>query len=237
MTLGKNRWGICLVLMVLGCSVVTNGKGGPPSGGNVTSIINDTDNSNPLNPLPFQVQSDGIGPYTTFSTTTGKGKNAVTDTVTSVIQGSGNWQLDTTASTTRGMKLTFIPLQGYGPPPFTLPSITHVGINDECFGPAFGGMTAVGQTTTCNTQIYFYVNGTEYILALNPSNFANTSLMQAACTGVSSKQCNAWTVTPDPATGTYNNGQFSAIAALHVAGNTSTALGYYYVAFNILVHK
>jgi hypothetical protein len=132
--------------------------------------------------------------------------------------------------------LTFIPLTGS--PAFPVPSVIHAGIADACSAPGFGSMTSLGQTATCTMQIYFAINGTSYILALNNTNFPLSSLMQVACTGASSSGCNSWTVSPDPNTSTFNNGQLSAIGALHLAGNTADpAVGYYYVAFNILVQK
>src|ERR1700720_634963 len=57
---------------------------------NVTSVIYDTDS----NSEPYQYQSDGLGPYTTVN----KGNNSVS----SIIQKSCSWDLDTTNSSTRG---------------------------------------------------------------------------------------------------------------------------------------
>ena len=229
MRLNKKNWALgFLMMLVVGSFVTTanaaSGKPGSGCGYNVTSTIIDT----PVD--TYQLQSDGNGVYTTFKS----GK----DQVSSVIQGSCNWALDTTSSTSRGMTLTFIPAYGSSAPPFTLPSVIHVGIADACSAPGFGSMTSVNQIATCTMQIYFTINGTSYILALNPTNFSGSSLMQVMCTGANSSGCNGWTVSPDPATSTYNGGQLSAIGALHVAGNTTDpALGYYYVDFNILVHK
>src|SRR5690348_18505385 len=66
-------------------------------GYNVTSILYDFDSQ--VSAQPFQYQSDGLGPYTTFRAS---GNNSVS----SIVQSSCSWALDTTGSTTRGIVVT-----------------------------------------------------------------------------------------------------------------------------------
>jgi len=206
-------------------------------GYNVTSVLYDSDSNG-----PFQYQSDGLGPYTTFKS----GRNSVT----SDIQVSCSWALDTTASTTRGIVVTLDYPYSSGPPaPFTTPTEIHGVFHTECFnnptnnGMNFGTMTAVGQTLACPMHLVFTYNGLLYNLALAPPTWAGTSYMQVTCTGATGGQCNQWTVQPDPGTSEVNpaTNQLSGIAELFLPScsgcGTGTALGEYLVSFSFLIHK
>ena len=211
-------------------------------GYNVTSILYDSDSQLPAQ--SFQYQSDGLGPYTTFRSS---GNNAVS----SIIQSSCSWALDTTGSTTRGIVVTLLyPYSGVStPPPFTGPTEIHGAFHTQCFNnPAngsvnIGTMTSLGQTLTCPMHLPFTYNGVLYNLALAPPTWAGTSYMQVACTGVTSGQCNQWTITPDPTTSVVNpqTNQVSGIAELFLPScngcGTGTGLGQYLVSFSFLIHK
>src|SRR5579864_7679658 len=114
-------------------------------GYNVTSILYDSDSQVPAQ--PFQYQSDGLGPYTTF-------RSSSNNSVSSIIQSSCSWALDTTGSTTRGIVVTLLyPYSGVStPPPFTGPTEIHGAFHTQCFNnPAngtvnIGTMTSLGQT-------------------------------------------------------------------------------------------
>ena len=77
---------LCLVIS-LPCMAKTSSG----CGYNVTSILYDSDSQVPAQ--PFQYQSDGGGPYTTF-------RASNNNSVSSIIQSSCSWALDTTGSTT-----------------------------------------------------------------------------------------------------------------------------------------
>lgn len=208
---------------------------------NVTSILIDADNQ--LTPQPFQYQSDGGGPYTTFRS----GK----DLVNSDIQTSCSWELDTTGSTSRGIVVTLAyPYSGASSaPPFTSPTEIHGVFHTQCFdNPAnnnlnFGTMTYVGQTLTCPMHLVFTYSGVFYNLGLAPPTWPGTSYMQVTCTGATGGQCNQWTVQPDPTTSVVNpqTNQLSGIAELFLpssAGSgTGTALGEYLVSYSFVIHK
>ncbi len=205
---------------------------------NVTSIIYDSDS----NSVPYQYQSDGLGAYTTYSKSH--------DSVTSIIQKSCSWDLDTTGSTTRGMLLTLAyPDSSGAAPPFVGPQEVHGVFHTECSNnPAnnnlnFGTMTSVGQTLACPMHFVFAYNGVTYNLALAPPTWPGTSYMQVTCTGASGGTCDQWTVQPDPNTSFVNSAtnQLSGIAELFlpssVGSGTGTPLGEFYVSFSFLIHK
>ncbi len=204
---------------------------------NVTSIIYDSDS----NSVPYQYQSDGGGAYTT-----GSGKNSVS----SIIQKSCSWALDTTASSTRGIIVTLAyPDSSGAAPPFAGPQEVHGVFHTECSNnPAnnnlnFGTMTSVGQTLACPMHFVFAYNGVTYNLALAPPTWPGTSYMQVTCTGASGGTCDQWTVQPDPNTSFVNSAtnQLSGIAELFLPSSsgsgTGTPLGEFYVSFSFLIHK
>ena len=209
-------------------------------GSNVTSILYDTDTQVP--PQPFQYQSDGLGSYTTSRS----GKNVVN----SDIQSSCSWELDTTASTSRGIVVTLAYAYDGHTPPFTGPQEIHGVFHTQCFdNPAnnnlnFGTMTFNGQTLACPMHLVFTYNGVLYNLGLAPPTWPGTSFMQVTCTGVTTgSQCNQWTVQPDPTTSVLNpqTNQLSGIAELFLPScngcGTGTTLGQYLVSFSFLIHK
>jgi len=226
--------------MVVGLSIAASAKGNNgPCGYNVTSILNDYDTQT----KPFQLQSDGLGSYVT--------ETLKTDQVSSVIQQSCSWALNTTDSTSRGLNLTLAdPASNNQPaPPFAGPQLIHGVINNVCqLNPAnnslsFGSMTSVGQTLSCPTAVSFSFSGKSYVLELDPQKWAGTSYMQVTCQGLdpTSHLCSMWTAVPDPTTsGTNGAGQVAAIGELYEPaskGKSQVALGLYYVSFSIAVHK
>src|SRR5579864_7845440 len=148
---------VLLLIVCLGMSVPSMAKGSSGCGYNVTSVLYDSDNQVPAQ--PFQYQSDGLGPYTTFRAS---GNNSVS----SIIQSSCSWALDTTGSTTRGIRVTLAyPYSGVTtPPPFTIATDIHGVFHTQCFdNPAngslnFGTMTFVGQTIACPMHLVFTYN-------------------------------------------------------------------------------
>lgn len=250
--------GVAVFCALSGTTVMAKGK--PSGGGNgggggssctaasVSSTLNDYDLQVPAQ--AFQIQSDGQGAYTSFSS--GHGKTA--DKVTSEVACGGMWTLDTTHSTTRGIELTLAyPDASQPAPPFVGPQLVHAVMHTHCTddrtnnGVDFGSMTSAGQTLTCPVNLAFYApDGTWYNLALNPFNVANvpgTTETQVTCTGAAGGACNQWTVKPDPATAVVNTqtNQPSAIGELFLPSCVGcaggTPLGLYEVSFSFLVNK
>jgi hypothetical protein len=210
---------------------------------NVTSVLNDTDSNN----APFQFQSDGLGPYTTTTSSHGHG----TDAVGSMIDKNCAWSLVTTSSTSRGISVTLAYPDGSGSPaPFTGPVVVKGTINTHCpantanNGIQPGAMTYAGQTLICPINVAFYApNGVWYNIDLNPYNWSPTTMAQVSCTGASGGQCNTWTVVPDPGSSVVNptTNQLSSIGELTlppcVGCGGATPLGLYYFSYSFLIHK
>lgn len=209
---------------------------------NVTTTVADTDISSSN---PFQFQSDGQGPYKTYS-------NFRTDSVTSEIQvNSCDWLFDTTNSASRAVAVTLLfpastPLS---PPPFTNATLVRSRIISRCgqnalnSGISYGSMTFAGQTLQCQLSIGdIPYNGNTYAVRFNPNNYAGTTWTQVTCTGAVSSVCNSWTVTPISNSGTNPLGEVTAIGELvqlsTIKGQTVvTPMGLYYVAFDVTIHK
>jgi hypothetical protein len=207
---------------------------------NVTSIVADADSGG----LPFQVQSDGHGPYVSYN-------NSKTDQVTSEIQANScDWVLATGNSLSRTVALTFAyPASSSPAPPFVGPQmvqpyiISKCGKNSANSGQSYGTMTFAGQTLQCGFSAAFNYNGNEYALRMNPNNYAGTNWVEVTCTGAASNQCNAWTVMPIPNTVTNpSTGQSAAFGELvqitTARGKTTeTSLGLYFVALSVTIHE
>ena len=219
-------------------AVTQNGSSGATCSFNVTSVLFDSDSSS----TPYQYRSDGRGPYATYN----KGNNSIT----SIIQKSCSWDLDTTSSTTRGVVVTFAyPDSSGSQPPFVGPQEVHGVFHTECSANSannnlnFGTLTSLGQTLACPMHFVFTYNGVTYNLALAPPTWPGTSYMQVTCTGASGGSCNQWTVQPDPNTSFINpaTNQLSGVAELFLPSSsgsgTGTPLGEFWVAFGFLIHK
>jgi hypothetical protein len=249
------KLGLGLVAVaVLGAALPASAKGasGPPTGCsgpggksfNVTSIIANTDS----NSLPFQLQSDGQGAYTSY-------KNSRTDSATSDVQANTcDWVLDLSNSKLRTVKLSLAypasngaalpagwPTDGS---PVSIPALvmTNCAKNSLNNGIGFGDMTYFGQTLQCGFHVTFYSQGIQYSLRMNPSVWAGATWAQVTCTGAASNQCNTWTVTPIPNIVTNpSTGQNSGIGELVQPScdgcDGGTPLGLYYVSFSATITK
>ena len=221
-------------------SVNSNGSTGGPTCNtfNVTSVLYDTDS----NHAPFQYQSDGLGPYTSNS------KRG--DSISSIIQSSCSWALDTTNSKTRGIVVTLAyPFANNPAPPFVGPLEIKGAFHTTCQddpasnGLNFGTMTYANQMMVCPLHLPFVYNGASYNLSFSPLKWPGTSYVQVTCSGATSGQCNSWTVVPDPLTSVLNTAtnQVSAIGELFIpdstGSGTGTPLGLYLVSFNFYIHK
>lgn len=225
-----------------GSSTGCSGRGGQSF--NVTSLVSNTDSSS----LPFQLQSDLKGAYTTY-------KNSRTDSVTSDVQANTcDWVLDLSNSKLRTVKLSLAypgssgaalpagwPTDGS---PVSIPALvmTNCARNILNDGIGFGDMTYAGQTLECGLHVTFYSNGVQYSVRMNPSTWAGATWAQVTCTGAASNQCNAWMITPIP--NMYTNpstGQNSGIGELVQPAcngcDGGTPLGLYYVSFSAMIHK
>src|SRR5579862_7311305 len=206
--------GKSLIRLVLGFAVVTLLTAARPaaakvsSGGcsgrsgasfPVTSNILGTDNGT-LPAQPFQLLSDGKGAYTSYQT-------SKTDSATSEIQGNScDWMLDLSTSKSRTVQLSlgFPVSSGEMLPPgwpsngslVSIPALvmTNCARNSENGTISVGNMTSVGQTIQCGLHVTFNaINGVQYSLRMNASEWAGATWGQVTCTGKALTYCNNWT--------------------------------------------
>lgn len=188
----------------------------------------------------LQIRSDGLGAYRNGSA------------LTSIIQGSGAWLLDsyTPRNGTRRVYLDFSqPIAGSGPgggDPVAVPSGAYrVRAISKCnlLGTTMQGL-APGASMPCPLHIKFDYAGTSYALQMNPAAgvdpYPETQYATVTCTVPASGAgpCTAWTITPS---GTFVVGgatRYRNVAVLlkYVTVNrTTTAVsqGDFYVSFAI----
>jgi hypothetical protein len=215
------------------------GGSGSGCGYNVSSTLNMQDSNN----IPYQIQNDGTALYTAFSVRH--------NSVSSEILSGCDWLLDTTGSTTRGISLTFIPVDPNNTSaPFSGPSVvkarivTHCATNPNNNNLSLGTMTYAGQTLICPFNVGFYAGSNWYNIALNPFNWpTGTTQALVTCQGVSGGTCNSWTIVPDPTTVTTDpsTGQLSGIGELVVPPcvgcSGGTGLGLYYFDYSFSIQK
>lgn len=181
----------------------------------VTSTIRDfvdwTDPSGTTQRIQMQVQSDGGGVYTTIP-----GTKRNTFRVRSVIDGFGDWVLDTGLDVTSPARKAFLdfshPIAGSGPgggaptPPFAT-ALVQPKLTCACslYGISMLSI-AGGQTVACPMRIGFYYpigGSTQYRIHMTPDpgvifQYPETDNASVTCSGVdANSQCNQWRIEPD----------------------------------------
>lgn len=155
-----------------------------PGDTTVTSTIeNGTTNS------PYRIKSDGLGAYLNG-----------TSSVVSIIQGIGDWELNTKSSKTRKVFFDFrdpvttstqtpnAPFQTALTPTRFISKCTQVGIKLQDL--------MLNQTVLCPLAISLDYGGATYAVRMNPTNYAETDWVQWTCTSAVSGKCNGWLLEP-----------------------------------------
>ena len=175
----------------------------------VTSIITDSvDVGTPESPVlvDMQIQSDGDGPYQTII-------NRKSFDVKSIIQGNGDWELDTlinVVTLTRTIRLDFSnPVPNSKPDGSTPVPLFPVGqevyAHFRCQASRYGNNFFTipnGQTVNGPLLLGFdYPSGTRYRIHMTPDDSAinpypTTDDVNITCLGATSGQCNRWQITP-----------------------------------------
>jgi hypothetical protein len=224
-----------------------------PSGNTpVTTTIKDyVDVTDPLTGsaqrIPMQIQSDGSGAY----------KNS--KNVESVIQGIGDWVLDTGVNIKNPTRKVFLdfsqPIPGTGPNggdpvrPF-ISALVRPRFISKCTDYGFN-MLAMGlqQTLTCPLAIGFYnpADGVFHRVIMNPAsivtNCPETNPVHITCSGADAAgKCNRWEIEPSGACVTADCSVKRNIVRLvkivTVRGKeVVTDLGDFYMSFTVDVTK
>ena len=197
----------------------------------VTSTIEDADAITGF----YNIHSDWGGVY----------KNGV-NSVVSIINGGGDYALDTKASAIRGFFISFDdpvnPSDPQNAPPL-VSAIVPAMFQPKC--AAISNMyiqnLLLNQTKTCEFfAVSINYNGTTYSLRADPQNYPGTERIQWTCTGLnSSGKCNAWEMAPSAV---HEGERKIAMQLLKPAVTNSNRgpwidqpLGLYYMSFKVTV--
>jgi hypothetical protein len=214
---------------MFGVAAAQGGK--PNSNVVVTSTLNDAGNITP-DGTNHRLQSDGLGAYLNNSSRT--------DKVESVIQGIGDWVLDTTGSSTRSVLIDFRdPVAGSSTSsaPFAW-DFVKARLISKCTQTQAGGYLslAAGATINCPLHAAFSYGGATYRLTMNPVNNAATDFAQVTCTAADAAgKCNAWSVVPITQADGSGVKSIAVLLKDTIVKNktTTTTLGYFYMTFAI----
>jgi hypothetical protein len=222
-----------LALVATGLVLQTGAKAKPPSDTPVTTTIDGLG----VNTLPtFRIQSDQLGAYRNSSS------------LSSIIQGIGDWELDMINFNSSPQRKALIdlrdPVPGSGPggtapvAPFAyqlvrarfISKCTQNGIDMRTMQP--------GNLYPCPLAVAFDdAGGVRYRLAANPSNFSETNWVQVTCVATDTNaKCNQWKIEPSV---TQLNGERKNVAKLLKVATkphqTDQDMGDFYLSFTIHV--
>ena len=240
----------CLALTIF---AVTNhsiaqrpGSTDAPVTATVADHLDVIDSTGATQQLWMQIRSDGAGVY----------KN--TKDVQSIVQGVGDWVLDTnfTKYSTRSIFVDFSkPITGSGPnggnptPPFTS-AVVKARIISKCHetnNDYFNIPT--GQTVVCPMVAGFYVGADFYRIHNTPGGdvvfpYTETDFVNVTCNGVGANlQCNQWRVEPNGTKGGCATADCSVkqnvirlVQVVTVKGKTTEInQGDFYMSFSITI--
>jgi hypothetical protein len=203
-----------------------SGKGKPPGNADtpVTSLINDADTGG----TAYRLRSDGLGVYTNV------------DSVESIIQGIGDWELNTKPSAVRNVSIDLsdpVPVQPAGQtaaPPFNGPLAVPFRFISKCsrFGINLLDLQ-VNQAVLCPLDLSLDYGGRTYAVRMN-ENYAGTDFVSWTCLATDGAgQCSSWEMTPS---GSYD-GESKNIAQLIRIGtkrrDPDELIGQFYLTFRV----
>lgn len=182
------RYLFLTLLLTALAPAVESQKGKPPASITVTSTLYDA--GDVTQSTNHRIQSDGSGSY----------YHGVANVV-SIIQGIGDWELDTASSATRRLLIDFRePVSLPASSPFIW-QIYPARIIVKCtdVGGTFQAI-ALNSSLNCPMAVSFTYpasRGSNYRIAMNSLNYGETNFAKVTCTGAdSSASCNHWTVQP-----------------------------------------
>jgi hypothetical protein len=185
------------LVMILALAVtLASGAVAPNKEVSVTSTIEGTGTLADPTVFNYRIQSDLLGPY----------HNGV-NSVVSVIQGSGDWQLDGLGSPTRKMMIDFrdgVPNSNPSPPfsmgqaPAKMETKSY-----ELYGSGkVSGMKGLNSTLISPLLLRFDLGALTYRIWMSSQHYPETNYALVTCTGVvdpnnpGTSQCNQWKIEP-----------------------------------------
>mgnify|MGYP003389952402 CR=1 FL=1 len=154
----------------------------PPKGSTTaaaTSVLSDQ-----LNDQVTRIGNDGQGSYL----------NGV-NSVVSIVQGIGNWELDSKISSSRRVRIDLgDPVPGTGAnAPFSS-QFVPVRFISKCTTSIF--TLAAGQSTSCPLALSITFNNTTYALRSEQANYPGTEPVTWTCLARDSTKCIGWQMVP-----------------------------------------
>ncbi len=176
---------VLLVLTALtNVAVAQKGKPKPSADTSVTSKIENID----PNFGAYNIQNDNLGSYLNG-----------TNSVESIIQGIGDWELDMLSSTTRRVFYDFSdPVAGSDPNP---PANGYYPTRFLAQCSARGGKLtslALNDSINCPLIVAIDVGTTRYSLRFNAVNYPGTNDVTWSCTSTLNGKCDGWRMPSDP---------------------------------------
>lgn len=194
----------------------------PPRGDSDVPVITVFDTSTPN----LRVGDDGLGAY----------QNGVSS-VESIVQGIGDWVLNTRNSTVRKVYIDFgDPVSAAEPTAPFGAALRPARMISKCASLGFKIRDMqVGQTRQCPLAIAFDYNGIGYRIAFNDENFAVTDYVQWTCLSSANGRCASWMMEPAAVYGDERKSIGQLIRIATSKKDPEKALGRYYFAFRIYV--
>ena len=175
---------LLLIVFTIFCLSFENRSGAakPASDAPATSTIADID---PVSGTVFRVGSDSLGNY----------RNGV-DSVSSIVQGIGNWVLDTNTSPLRRVRIDLgDPVPNWGANPPFQAAFVPLRFISKCTTSIF--TLAVNQSISCPLAIgAIKYNGTTYALRSETANYPGTDPVIWKCVARNATKCISWEMTP-----------------------------------------
>jgi hypothetical protein len=196
-------------------------KAAPLRDAPATSTIQNID---PLG-VPYRIQSDSQGAY----------KNGL-NSVVSIVQGIGNWELDMLSSVNRRIYVDLSePVPNTNPANLPAPFLS-ANVSARFISKCLTNITtmSLNGTTLCPLAIAMDYSGTRYAIRIQKDNYPGTEEVLWTCTSSSSGKCTGWKMQSDP------NGKGKVAAQLlkitTVNGKTvEEKMGQYYFSFSVNV--
>jgi hypothetical protein len=211
---------LCVLVMVA-LSLDNRSEAAPPvRDAPATTTITDFD---PVYGTPFSIGSDSLGSY-----------NNGVNSVSSIVQGIGNWVLDTKPSTVRKVYLDFRDpvIGGGGAAPFQW---AHVPVRFISKCTTNITTMALNQTIQCPLALSIVYNNVTYALRTN-ENYGGTEPVNWTCLARNSTKCISWEMTPSAVQA---DGQRKNVMQLLKPAvskrEPEQLLGLYYMSFKINV--
>lgn len=187
---------ISLVMILAVGFTLASGAVAPNRDVSVTSTIEGTGALADPAVFNYRIQSDLLGPY----------QNGV-NSVVSVLQGSGDWQLEGLGSTTRSVMIDFrdAVANSNPSPPFSVGQVP-AKVETKSYllygNGKVSGMKGLNSTLITPLLLRFDLSGNTYRIWMNSQNYPETNHALVTCRGVvdpnnpGTSQCNKWRIEP-----------------------------------------